>query len=193
MVDAELLGAVTRRRAIALAAAAVMAIAAAVAICADQRGAFLPSWIEWKTAEIACAPDGGEPECIVLEKKAVRVLTGGQTLWQSERELLVQDALFCDIDHDAQRELLLLCWRRGRYGESKPFWVTQEETGWSQHIYIYDCTADEIRPIWMASDIGMDAAAWRFDARERLVITDASGHQSAWDWLSWGLRQIELP
>lgn len=193
MVDAELLGAVTRRRAIALAAAALMAVAAAAAVCAYQRGLFLPGWIAWKTAEIAGAPDAGEPERIVLEKKAVRVVSGAQTLWQSEREILVQDVLFCDIDHDAQRELLLLCWKRGRYGESRPFWVTREETGWSQHIYIYDCTAQEVRPVWMASDIGMDAAAWRFDEQERLVITDTDGRQSAWDWLSWGLRQIELP
>lgn len=181
-----------RRRAIALAAAAVMLLVAAATRYAYQKGLFLPGWIDWRTAEIVCAKDAGEPEKIVLGKKTVRVLSGGETLWQSERELRVQDVLYCDIDHDAQRELLLLCWKRGRYGESRPFWVTEEETGWSQHIYIYDCSSDEIRPIWMASDIGMDAAEWRFDERERLVITDAAGRQSAWDWVSWGLRRIDL-
>lgn len=42
----------------------------------------------------------------------------------------------------------------------------------------------------MASDIGLDAAAWRFDEQERLVITEHSGAVSRWDWLSWGLERI---
>ena len=64
---------------------------------------------------------------------------------------------------------------------------------WSQHIYIYDWTEEGIRPIWMASDIGMDAERWRFDERERLVITERNGRESAWDWLTWGLSALGNP
>ena len=42
----------------------------------------------------------------------------------------------------------------------------------------------------MASDLGLDAASWRFDAQQRLVITERSGRESAWDWISWGLVRI---
>ncbi|CAH0539924.1 hypothetical protein [Oscillospiraceae bacterium] len=42
----------------------------------------------------------------------------------------------------------------------------------------------------MASDIGLDAASWRFDAQQRLVITERSGRESAWDWISWGLSEL---
>ena len=42
----------------------------------------------------------------------------------------------------------------------------------------------------MASDIGLDAAAWQFDEQQRLVITERSGRESAWDWISWGLIRI---
>jgi len=31
----------------------------------------------------------------------------------------------------------------------------------------------------MASDIGLDAAAWQFDEQQRLVITERSGRESA--------------
>ena len=42
----------------------------------------------------------------------------------------------------------------------------------------------------MASDIGLDAATWQFDEQQRLVITERSGRESAWDWISWGLVRI---
>ena len=45
----------------------------------------------------------------------------------------------------------------------------------------------------MASDIGMDAKRWRFDERERLVITERNGRESAWDWLTWGLSALGNP
>jgi len=38
----------------------------------------------------------------------------------------------------------------------------------------------------MASDIGLDAASWRFDAQQRLVITERSGR----DWISWGVSEL---
>lgn len=177
-----------RRRTWVWIGVAAVFIAAIAVLTAWKRGDFLPGWIQWNTASI----ESGEPERIELTRRTVTVLNHGEAVWQSDREIQVQDILWCDIDHDGERELLLLCWKRGRYGDSRPFWVTEDETSWSQHIFIYDWTADGIRPIWMASDIGLEAAAWRFDETQRLVITDRDGAQSAWDWISWGLKRIEL-
>ena len=181
-----------KRRAWTIAGVAAALLAAIAVFCAWKSGFFLPRWIDWNTAQIRCEAKDGEPAQIVLAGRTVRVLKGEDLVWQSDRTLRVQDVLWCDIDHDGEQELLLLCWKRGRYGDSRPFWVTQDEKSWSQHIYIYDWTEDGIRPIWMASDIGLEAAQWRFDAVQRLVITDTQGGQSAWDWITWGLRRIEL-
>lgn len=156
-------------------------------------GQVLPLWVRWQQREIRCDAARGEPETIRLTDRTVRVYADGEVVWQSEAEIPVQDVLWCDIDHDSRSELLLLCWRRGRYGRSRPFWETEEDRSWSQHIFIYDWTQDEgIRPIWMASDIRMDAAFWEFDPVGRLKITDRSGQVRAWDWLSWGLEAIDL-
>ena len=116
----------------------------------------------------------------------------GET-WQPDPDTRVQDALTADMDRDGEAELLLLTWRQGRYGESRPFWVTEAEDGdrWTQHIDIYDL-GETVRPRWMASDIGLEAAGWRFSETARLVITDRTGAETAWDWLSWGLERVEL-
>jgi len=174
-----------KRRVLVLAAAAIL-VAAAAALYAWQAGCFLPRWIDWRQTALT----GPASERIVLAGRQVCVSGAGAVLWRSGRELRVQDALVCDIDRDGQSELLLLCWKRGRYGASRPFWVTRDEMGWSQHIFIYKLTAGGVRPVWMASEIGLEAASWRFDETERLVITDRNGAQSAWDWVSWGLSRI---
>lgn len=172
-------------------AAGICLLAAAAAFLLVRNGPLLPVWISWETAQIPCQPDAGEPEEIVLKRRTVTVFDQGEAVWQSDREIRVQDVLWGDIDHDGANELMLLCWKRGRYGDSRPFWVTEDEKTWSQHIYLYDWTDGEIRPIWMASEIGMDVVQWSFDETDRLVITDRSGEQSAWDWISWGLSRLE--
>lgn len=166
---------------------AAVLIAAIAVLTEWKNGFFLPGWVRWNTVEL----ESGDPDQIVLSGKTVRVLDGETVVWQSDRAVRVQDVLWCDIDHDEAPELLLLCWKRGRYGDSRPFWVTEDEKNWSQHIYIYDWTGAEIKPIWMASDIGLEAAGWQFDETGRLVLTDRQGQETAWDWVSWGLRQIE--
>lgn len=174
-------------------AAAACALAVAAILLGFTTGLFLPAWIEWEQADLSGDVQAGEPERIVLKNGTVRVLHQGEVLWQSDRAVRVQSVLWCDIDHDGARELMLLCWKRGRYGQSRPFWVKEDEKTWSQHIFLYDCTAQEgIRPLWMASDIGMEATGWRFDEQRRLVLTDRQGGHSAWDWVSWGLSSIPL-
>lgn len=168
------------------AAAAVLLAAAAVFVfwC---KGAFLPDWIVWRQVRIC-----DKEETLLLHNRTVTLTGRDGLLWQSDDGVLVQDLLLCDIDHDKEDELLLLCWRRGRYGDYRPFWVRRNDMGWSQHIFIYDKTQSGFHPIWMASDIRGDAASWYFSRASRLVITSPDGTQAAWDWRSWGLEKIPL-
>ena len=171
------------------------ALAAAVMVYGWYQGWFLPGWIQWcdDVYNQECKNIEGIdilPDQIELTQKKVKVYIDNEVIWRSPEHVLVQDFLWCDIDHDHEDELLLLCWRIGRYGDARPFWVEDDEHTWSQHIYIYDWRNQEIHPIWMASDIGMDVVSWRFDPKERLVITEKSGRTTGWDWISWGLQLV---
>lgn len=172
---------------------AAAALAAAAVFFAWSKGAFLPKWIVWeeKTLNLKSSESrSAEPEAIVLKNRRLEVQKDGAAAWESPGDILVQDFLWCDINHDRKNELLLLCWRIGRYGNARPFWVERDEKKWSQHIYIYEWRDGEIHPLWMASDIGMDAAAFDFDETKRLHITEVSGRETYWDWQSWGLTMI---
>lgn len=170
---------------------AAAAFTAAAIIFAWTRGAFLPKWIQWEEKYIQLSDEKNAPENIQLKNRCITIKNHGKTIWQSPEDILVQDLLWCDINHDEKNELILLCWRIGRYGNAKPYWIEKDEQKWSQHIYIYAYRDNEIHPLWMASDIGMDVASFEFNEKDRLKITETSGRVTLWDWLSWGLTFIQ--
>lgn len=155
-----------------------------------KEGAFLPRWISWKNRTIF---DQTEQYQVVLGQKKVQVLLDDEVLWNSPENVKVQDILLCDIDRDMQNELILLCWKIGRYGKRMPFWVEEDERTWSQHIFVYEYSTKEIRPKWMSSYIGQDVAVMQDNGKKapytRLWLTDAEGQTSSWIWDSWGFTK----
>ncbi|MCM1191918.1 MAG: CapA family protein [Butyrivibrio sp.] len=171
-----------------LLSAALLSVAAAV-YGLWHAGTFLPRWIQWSSADFQ--DETGEYR-IVLQDKTVRVLRReNETLiWTSSEGVLVQKVLSADIDNDSREELILLCWKIGRYGKSRPFWVEKDEKKWSQHLFVYEYDRGEIKPQWMSSYLGKDLADVslyrRADSRNRLLFTDLAGETSCWRWDSWG-------
>ncbi len=116
-------------------------------------GAFLPGWITWENETLQDADQQYE---IVLAHRKVQVWQNDHVIWTSPKRLKVQQAQVNDIDNDGQDELILLCWRIGKYGRSRPFWVEHNEQRWSQHIAVYECNGEKVKTKWMASDIGFE-------------------------------------
>lgn len=152
-----------------------------------NRGAFLPGWAVWEEKRIIDASGSYE---ISLTDRAVRITCGGDGIWDSPGNVKVQQVLSWDIDRDEKDELVLLCWKRGRYGKHRPFWVEADEKGWSQHIFVYEYREREIRPKWMSSYIGQDVAsmtqAGNKSGEKFLLLTDPGNDISFWQWGAWG-------
>lgn len=153
-------------------------------------GAFLPGWAVWEEGRVFDASGTYEA---VLADQAVSVLCGGEEVWQSPGQVRVQQMLPCDIDRDEKDELVLLCWKRGRYGEHRPFWVEKDEKGWSQHIFVYEYEKGAVRPKWMSSYIGQDVASMASGRNKSgghwLILTDPGKNVSYWRWGTWGFAK----
>ena len=162
------------------------ALLAFVLYAGTKTGYLLPHGIQWQSKTLS-----RENPNIILENKMVTAAQGDSILWQNDPAWRVQDALWCDIDHDMQNELLLLCWKRGLYGDSRPFWVERDPPVWSQHIFIYEWEQGEIRPVWMASQLNRQVTGWTFTDTDRLILKEVNGKSTRWDWLSWGLSFLE--
>nr|WP_300858959.1 CapA family protein [uncultured Acetatifactor sp.] len=170
----------------------IMALAGtgAILIILWCTGAFLPGWIAWKD-RIICGQQGAYE--ISLSHRSVKVLYDNTVIWTSPKGVKVQDILSCDADNDGREELILLCWKIGRYGKYRPFWVEKDEKRWSQHIFVYDYNKDEIVPQWMSSYIGGDVAELTSEGERapyvRLLLEDREGKLSRWVWDSWGFAR----
>lgn len=158
-----------------------------------QKGIILPRWISWESRTVS--DSGGNYE-IILEDRVVRVRRSGIEIWSSPEGVKVQDVLSCDIDNDGGDELVVLCWKRGRYGKYRPIWVEEDEKNWSQHIFVYEYAEGEIRPKWMSSYIGQDVAAMSDNGKKapdcRLLLTEPDGKVNCWMWDSWGFSRLEM-
>lgn len=164
-----------------------LVLAGAVLYVLWSAGVFLPAWICWEEGGITDA--SGDYEISLTDKK-VRIAYGGADVWESPKGVKVQQILSFDMDRDNTDELILLCWKRGRYGKYKPFWIEKDEKSWSQHIFVYEYNKDKILPKWMSSYIGQDVkkmADFGKEASEkRLLLEEPKGTVSCWRWGSWG-------
>lgn len=157
-------------------------------------GTFLPHWIVWKSAVFQDA--SGQYE-MILEGKKMRVLYEDNLIWNAPKDVKVQKALSADIDRDGQDELVLLCWRKGRYGDVKPIWEKEDAKDWLQHIFVYELMQDGVHAKWMSSYIGKDildiTAHTSEESGNLLHLTDRSGEESMWRWESWGFKRVDKP
>ncbi len=192
----------------------LLCIAVAVLLCGLmvyflwKRGAFLPGWIEWneKTEEHTFTDFPGMYEDpnreAFVESSFVRLQNrkfslsdpDGNILWETDKEWRVSDYILDDIDHDGEDEVVILFWRRGSFGPSKPFWIEKDEKTWSQHIGIYKYDAkrkDRMDPIWTSSRMGIKAKEIYLDENEYLHIITPEGKDTLWFWNTWGLMLVE--
>lgn len=156
------------------------------------RGAFLPRWIDWQRVEVAADLDGdGDLEAVRLAGRRVSVCDSGASRVVSKDGWLVSDALVGDVDRDGVQELVLIAWKRGSYGTSRPFWVARDSLGFSEHVFIFRYRDGGLKPVWMSSDIGFEAQHAWLDAHDDLHLADTAGDETVWEWQDFGLILID--
>jgi poly-gamma-glutamate capsule biosynthesis protein CapA/YwtB (metallophosphatase superfamily) len=148
-----------------------------------------PNWVIWQAKELS----QNQLE-LKIENRSATIEIGGSEIWQSEKALKVQDGFISDLDRDGDAEMLLLVWKRGRFGEHRPFWITSDDKNYSQHIFIYDVSAQgEVKNKWFASDIGREVTRMKLmDKDPSIILTeDTEGACALWTWESFGLKNLD--
>lgn len=179
-------------------------VAVVVAWLMYINGLFLPGWIDWKekvqsyenTFEINLA----HREVAVTDKSKSNenIISDGvpasEEVWHSSSNMKVQDYLIADITGDGNDELVLLFWRRGRFGMYRPFFIEKNDKRWSQHIAVYRYDEDKMTfdSIWTASDIGVLVSDWKYDdMHRRLIIADSREECTVWMWSGFGFSLVD--
>lgn len=151
-------------------------------------GLFLPSFIVWDNCDINV---GENLNARVSNKRLTVYDESGNSVFELSSKCKVQNILAADIDNDESEELLVLCWKIGRYGNRRPFWVKHDELKWSQHIFIYNTDDNKITQQWLASDIGQLVKSWSVVNGSVIELTSVEDVKSNWAWISWGLEYVD--
>ena len=151
-----------------------------------------PDWVTWQEKTEAADLDGdGTAETLTLEGRSFTARRGEALLFETPEEWQTADLLHADIDRDGTEEVLLLVWKQGSYGDYRPFWVEENDSDLSEHIFIYKCDPDQLRPIWMSSALDLPVRDWTADAEGRLHLTAPDGSEQAAAWEGWGLKYLD--
>lgn len=156
------------------------------------RGLFLPGWIEWNRTQLAADLNGdGYFEALCIEDRQLKVYEDGDLAAELPQDWFVSDVFVGDVDADGSQEVVCLTWKRGSYGESRPFWVEHNTAGFSQHIFIFQYRDGELVQRWLSSDIGIPVRRASLDEYARLHLETRDGESYLCEWQDWGLNYID--
>lgn len=151
----------------------------------------------------------GQMETYQLADNQVVVKTGDIVIWQSDPAWKVIDLVLADADNDGQEEMLLVLWKEGSFGASQPMWIEEEDTEYSNHLFVYRLVAGRMKPVWCSSAIEypilqLQVADYNGDGCQELIVTEGPGvgplysirqmfykNQTIWQWQEWGFALVE--
>ena len=175
---------------IIIAAVTALAVLAAVVLL-WLHGAFIPAYAQWEEKTFyADADNDEEDESVRLSARRLSIKDEDHS-FKTEYGLKIQDVYVRDIDRDGENEVIILVWKRGSYGDHKPFWVEEDDRDFSQHIFIYKYADERLNGVWMSSDIGRPVRYMRMDEEDHIHLYEKDGKETVWMWGSWGLVLIE--
>jgi poly-gamma-glutamate synthesis protein (capsule biosynthesis protein) len=147
-------------------------------------------------------------ETYQLKKGQLTVQAGDGVLWQSPRQWRIQSCLTADADNDGAEELLLVLWKKGSFGPSKPMWQEGKDDEYSNHLFLYRLVAGKIKPAWCSSAlihpiIKLEVKDINNDGKNELKVVEGpeagtayslrrffNHHQTEWIWSGWGFAKL---
>lgn len=161
----------------------ILALAIGTVLFLKKQGKLLPGWIHWNRTSLTLQGDE-TTYTIEVGGRKIKAYDAQEEVWSLDsKKYKIQDALIMDVNRDGKEDLVVLCWRIGRY-DNVPFWKEDPQV-WSQHIYVYKTEKGKIMPMWMASDIGPEVDSWYTDGKF-LFLHSPDGRENRWIWLDWG-------
>ena len=95
--------------------------------------------------------NNGFQEKYCLADNQLQVYENDRLIWQSSKEWNIKQICLADADNDQQTELLMLLWKHGSFGPSKPFWLKGPDNEYSCHLFMYRLVSGRLKEVWCSS------------------------------------------
>ena len=163
----------------------------------------------------------GRTETYLLKNKQLSVTQDGQEIWRSPADWQVTAFVLADATNDGQDDLLLVVWKEGSFGRDKPFWVKEEDTQLSNHLFVLNLLQGQLKPVWFSSALdrpiqSLTVRDFNQDGKNELVVQEEPVGESRtpwtrlrnlvfgtpgsaaadttttyWQWQSWGFYRLD--
>lgn len=136
----------------------------------------------------------GLEETYTLEDEQLRVNEEKRQLWQSPESWDIKQILLADADNEGQKELLMVVWKEGSFGSSRPMWLEEKDDEYTCHLFVYRLIAGKIQPVWCSSALDrpikeLKAADTDNDGLLELHVRENFTTTTTWQWQNWGFFQ----
>lgn len=153
----------------------------------------------------------GTAEEYLLSGQSLTVMEGEQELWQSPEDWSVDHFVIGDADNDGTDNLTVSLWKTGSFGEIRPFWMTEEDNGYKNHLFLYNLEGDTFQSVWCSSELDCPIVSYEIrdadgDGLNELVVqegeyrkidgerydldSDAPVRTTVWQWEEWGFSLV---
>lgn len=151
----------------------------------------IPSWVEWQNV----ATDFADGFAVLKDRKVTLYSDASceTVLWTGDEDWVFQDMVVKDLDRDGAEEIIFLLWKRGNYGQSKPFWVEEDDGRLGQHIFIYSYELERpsrMRAIWMSSAPSFEIDSIASGANDMLLLNVRKRGPQLWRWKDFGIKYV---
>lgn len=154
--------------------------------------------------------DDGRTEEYSLEDGVLTVREEAESLWKSPSDWHVDSFALGDADNDGTANLVMCLWKKGSFGEIRPFWHTGEDDSYKNHLFVYKLEGDTCKPVWCSSDLdrpilslairdvngdglnelAVEEGQYRKAAGGRYAADpDAPALTTVWQWDEWGFMR----
>lgn len=141
-------------------------------------------------------------------------LTAGEdaeALWESSPDWHVDSFALGDADNDGKTELVISLWKKGSFGEIRPFWHTDADDSYKNHLFVYRLQENMYTPVWCSSDLDRPILSFALrdvngDGLNELVVEEGQYRRmvgeryapdpkgpvrtTVWRWDEWGFRSL---
>ncbi|MDD3999189.1 MAG: hypothetical protein PHR98_03780 [Candidatus Shapirobacteria bacterium] len=139
-------------------------------------------------------------ESYVLEKGKLSIWENSKMVWQSPKEWSIDNFVLADINNDGVTEINLSLWKSGNFGDSKPFWIKNNDMSVKNHFFVLNFEKGKVKEIWGSSNLSQPNCEFQIadvdeDGKNDLIVIEGSYGQklgcvgeyvAIWEWDEWG-------
>ncbi|MBP3892874.1 MAG: hypothetical protein J6D34_02415 [Atopobiaceae bacterium] len=155
---------------------------------ANRLELFIPSWVSWQktSAAVDLDRDGREERIELANGRCCVEDASGAVLYKTPGDWHITRVATGDVDLDGANDLLMLTWRRGNYGTSRPFWDTSVDFRMTEHLYVFEMREGRLVPKWMSHELGAPVTDIAATDEGTVTLTTTDGARTTWRWEGFG-------